>query len=362
MATDHEQTVFGVVLGCMSTERCGHVQELDGMDDIGGVCCWRPVRTDDDRCVWHTDELVSKEEYRRHRLDSEARLDGAQLRRASLAGADWLAGCTLVESDFTETTVDNADLSDTDLRRATFRDVDARGAIFDRANLHDATFTFADLRGASFRDALLYRVGLTDVRINQESAFDETVSYEREIEDATNREQVISLTDSATWVYRELQRLFDENAIPDEVEAYHRREMNLRRRTAWKTRKYWQAIKLAGSRWVMRYGTSPWRVVGNSAVLILVCALLYPLTGGIQEVEGQRTITYQLQDPVDAPAGYRLRVFLVSLYFSVVTFATLGYGDIQPVGTWARMIAGTQTLLGSLLLALLVFVLTRSVR
>lgn len=50
-----------------------------------------------------------------------------------------------------------------------------------------------------------------------------------------------------------------------------------------------------------------------------------------------------------------------SLYFSVVTFATLGYGDIQPIGTVARFLAGIEALLGALLAALLVFVLTRIV-
>lgn len=50
-----------------------------------------------------------------------------------------------------------------------------------------------------------------------------------------------------------------------------------------------------------------------------------------------------------------------SRYFSVVTFATLGYGDIQPIGTSARVVAGVETILGSLSTALLVFVLARLV-
>ncbi len=50
------------------------------------------------------------------------------------------------------------------------------------------------------------------------------------------------------------------------------------------------------------------------------------------------------------------------LYFSVVTFATLGFGDISPVGSFARFLAGVESLFGSLLLALLVYVLTMTPR
>lgn len=114
-------------------------------------------------------------------------------------------------------------------------------------------------------------------------------------------------------------------------------------------------------RWTTGYGSNPRRVVATSAAVIVGCALLYPLTGGIQETAGGATITYTIEDPEAVPEQYLLFVFFKSLYFSTVTFATLGYGDIQPVGTVARAIAGSEALLGQLLLALFVFVLTRTV-
>lgn len=42
-----------------------------------------------------------------------------------------------------------------------------------------------------------------------------------------------------------------------------------------------------------------------------------------------------------------------ALYFSVVTFTTLGYGDLAPIG-WGRAVAGTEALAGLFLAALLV--------
>lgn len=343
-------------------ERCGYTTRLSGIEDVGAVSCWRPTWSETDRCIWHTSEPVPPAAYRDAAPVSGGRLDGANLRGASLANIEYFAGCSLIGADFTDAIIDHADLTKTDLRRATFRDVDAREASFERANLHDALFIFVDLRGANFRDARLYRAGLTDVRIDLDTTFGDGSVYEEEIDGQTPRTAVEKKADSARWVYRELQRVYDENAFPDRVKANYIREMDLRRRRAWRVGDYLPAIKLAGSRWIMRYGTSPWRVIATSLLLILVCAMLFPLTGGVREVAGDETITYRIDDPTETPERVLLSAFFRSLYFSVVTFATLGYGDIQPVGRWARVLASVESLLGALLLALLVFVLTRSLR
>ncbi|GAB3677405.1 pentapeptide repeat-containing protein [Halopiger thermotolerans] len=342
------------------TDRCGHVTTSSGVGDAGAICCYRPTWNETDRCIWHTETVVPTPAYEEHAPAAGERLDGANFREATLSGTSFLAGCSLVEADFTDAVLDGADLSGADLRRATFRDVDAHGTSFRGANLHDAAFVFTDLRDADFREARLYRAGLTDVRLNLETEFGDRSVYEDELATASG-DDATSRADSVQWVYRELQRLYAENAFPELVHTYYLREKDFRRRRAWQTGNYLQAIKLAGSRWVMRYGTSPWRVVATSLLLIVVCAMLYPLTGGVQEVGTDSAVTYAIDDPADTPGRLIVRAFLKSLYFSVVTFATLGYGDIQPVGQWARAIASIETLLGSLLMALLVFVLTQSV-
>lgn len=346
----------------MPDDRCGHTAQLSGIEDAGAVCCWRRTWNGADRCLWHTAETVPLAAYREQRPTPGERLDGADLRGAPLAGTGFLAGCSLIGADFTDAVLDGTDLTGADLRRTTFRDVDARQASFTATNLHDAVFIFVDLRGADFTDARLYRARLTDVRVDLETSFGESAAYEEAVDAEMPADQVRSLTDSAEWVYRELQRVYDENAFPERVRANYLREMDLRRRQAWAVGDYLRALKLAGSRWVMRYGTSPWRVVGASLVLIAVCAVLYPLTGGIREIRGDALITYRIEDPSATPWRVLVTAFFKSLYFSVVTFATLGYGDIQPIGSWARLIAGVEALLGALLMALLVFVLTRSVR
>ncbi|PSP78137.1 hypothetical protein BRC81_08835 [Halobacteriales archaeon QS_1_68_20] len=160
-------------------------------------------------------------------------------------------------------------------------------------------------------------------------------------------------------MYSQLRDLYDANAMPSRVHRYYLREQDLRRRYARERGRYGRALYLEGSRWVMRYGTSPWRILATSAIVIALSAALYPTTGGIREVAGERTITYRIEDPQVSPSTYQIGVFREILYFSVVTFSSLGDGDIQPVGGYARLIVSVETLLGTLLMALLIFVLTR---
>jgi len=46
------------------------------------------------------------------------------------------------------------------------------------------------------------------------------------------------------------------------------------------------------------------------------------------------------------------------LYFSIITFTTIGYGDVAPLG-WVRYVAGSEGLLGLTLMAVFTVTLAR---
>ena len=47
------------------------------------------------------------------------------------------------------------------------------------------------------------------------------------------------------------------------------------------------------------------------------------------------------------------------LYFSTVTFTTLGYGDFRPLEGWSRIFAGTEAFIGAFIIALFVYTFAR---
>lgn len=350
----------------MPEDRCGYEHDVTAIPGAGEIACWRPVWGDRDRCVWHADEVgKSVADFEDVDPVESERIDGARITTSSFNEAELFSGLTLLEAEFRNVRLRNADLSGTDLRRSTFESVDAYGASFRDANLEDAQFDEVDLRSADLIDARLYQVDFADTRADRRTTFGPMITYERRIDEAAGdaeKEEIARHSEAATWTYRQLESLFTQNADPVPTTKYFVREKDTRRKVAWELGNYLRALKLEGSRWVMLYGTSPWRVIGSSAVLILACALLYPTTGGIQETGAEVAITYSLEQPTDTATPILLTVLTKSLYFSIVTFATLGFGDISPVGSFARMIAGIESLLGSLLLALLVYVLTRTPR
>jgi uncharacterized protein YjbI with pentapeptide repeats len=106
------------------------------------------------------------------------------------------------------------------------------------------------------------------------------------------------------------------------------------------------------------YGEKPIRVILTSFFVVVFFMLLYPLWGIRQTGDGTaRTLSYA---SASAPAEY-LDVIAHSFYFSSVTFTTLGYGDMYPVGL-SRILSTVQSATGALLIALLIFVFGRSVK
>ena len=101
--------------------------------------------------------------------------------------------------------------------------------------------------------------------------------------------------------------------------------------------------ELVFGRWLFGYGERPARVLTASLLVIVLCALFYFAFGSVL-YRGTTT------------AGS----FLQSLYFSTITFTTLGFGDLHPEpGHLTRYIAMFEALAGACLMALFVVSLAK---
>ena len=99
------------------------------------------------------------------------------------------------------------------------------------------------------------------------------------------------------------------------------------------------------------YGERPIRVMAFSLTTILTFAVCYAALG-VSDPAGTEFLHS------DSLITDRLQHFLTCVYFSVVTFTTLGYGDITPLGI-ARLFAAMEAFIGSFTLALFVVVFVK---
>lgn len=132
------------------------------------------------------------------------------------------------------------------------------------------------------------------------------------------------------------RRRYANHALDSPRSTGHRVDATLR----WVTSAFLNAVS--------GYGERPQRTVLASVAVVLGSAFVYPAAGGIRD--GDAVVTYASDGAAAVTDG---------LYFSVVTFSTLGYGDLEPTGALARAIAGLEALSGAFLVALFVFALGR---
>ncbi len=92
-----------------------------------------------------------------------------------------------------------------------------------------------------------------------------------------------------------------------------------------------------------------------SLCVYLVLGVLWAITYSlIQIFDGQSFLSAYADDGEGTTMKFGGERTLTALYYSFVTMSTLGYGDIVPRSSLARMAAAMQAIVGQLYLAVLV--------
>jgi uncharacterized protein YjbI with pentapeptide repeats len=312
---------------------------------------------------------------------ARAQFPHASLTKARFNGAD-LGGAQLHRVSLTEAELQNADLTGVQARGAVFHKADLTGAvlrdaILRDANLEDTRLNEVDLGGAQLQDARLYQTVLFDALVDPTTDFGDSLIYERSSDlngwfrntaDATPMQ-------AAAWVHRNLQQLYEDNAMADEARQFHIQKEEAQRER--RRREVVRSLFARGdrtprqapghllryvvgttNRYLTYHGESLANILLSAGAIILACGLLYPFVGGIaSDSTGARYEFTPGLDPTKLVAPESLDTLAQTLYFSVITFSTIGYGDLYPASWWSKVLVGVESLSGALLVALFVFVL-----
>ncbi|MDE1462008.1 ion channel [Spartinivicinus poritis] len=266
---------------------------------------------------------------------------GFQLQSANLVDVDLVnrgakKGHNLSDADFYRANLTHAHMFKINLRGASLMK-----AKLVSANLHCADLENCNLLGADFTNAKLENINWGDHILQENKAV--------QAEKAGDKDKAHMLYQEAEEVYRNVRKACENQGLFENAGKFFYREMTMRRR---------QLPVFSPHRVLSKtvdlfcgYGEKPLRVVGFSLTLIALCACLYFLFG-IEEDGGITGLNTSLG------LWENLRQFGGCLYFSVVTFTTLGYGDITPLGM-ARPIAAIEAFSGSFTMALFVVVFVK---
>lgn len=310
-------------------------------------------------------------------------LDDAHFGSSSLKGAD-LRDATGENARFTgarldETILKQVRFTETDLSNVSFDEVSARGAVFrsctldessmedsefvdadltgsslvnchlNRAQLEDAILTQTDLRGAQLIGTYLYQAVFSEVRINDRTTIETPLVYE----DGTSSivyedEEPLA---AAAWIYRQLERVSQANALSESSRDFHIRRAEAKRKLYANHENWPRYIISSVNNVLTRHGESPWRVIAMSILCIAAFSPLY-LVGGVDATGVEQSVDLSIL--TESP----LTTLGTVVYFSAATFVTLGANEISPIGV-SRFVAILEASFGVLLLSLLVFVLGR---
>ena len=267
-----------------------------------------------------------------------AHLEGAYLYETYMEGAD-LSNCHLEDAALVQCHLEDASLSSAYLSGADFR-----RAHLDHANLCYTHLENANLKYAHLERAFLVKAHLENSNFEQAIVDGSTLFWECYVDRNTNFRGV-SL-DSARIDTGTKQLL-----------EYNTRRMNWEQ---WYEKHPWLRLPVKAFWQISDYGLSTNQIIMIFFKLVILFAAIYYVWGSIdfylRDIKDYPGIVSNLfVDRHDVMVVWWL-VPLRTLYFSIVTMTTLGFGDIYASAHsfWGHILLSIQVILGYVLLGALV--------
>lgn len=243
-----------------------------------------------------------------------------------------------------------------DMRGADLYHAKLKNAHLFKINLENASLMKADLTGANLHCANLSNCNLLGANLLGAKVDNVTWGKElrqeplaREAKKNGNKALMLDYYEQAEEIYRHLRLVSEDSGMFENAGHFFYKEMVMRRlqMKPWSTKR--SISKLVDA--FCGYGENPTRVILFSLSLIVCCAFLYFLLG---ISDSGTAIGYQANLSITG----NIKHFFSCVYFSVVTFTTLGYGDLTPSGS-SRILAAFEAFAGSFTIALFVVVFVK---
>lgn len=301
--------------------------------DESGLCYWHNPKAD-------KANAFLKEELEKY-LQTSTNLEGFQLANADLHGIK-----LMIHGKKEGVNLSHADLYRADLSHAHLFHINLSHSSLMKANLSESNLNLANLESSNMLGTIFSHTKIEHVHWGK-SIIQEREAFKQH--KAGNMEESADFFEQGEEVYRNLRKLSESRGHFEHAGYFFHKEMVMRR---------YQMKTFSFERMISKlvdlfcgYGEKPINVIFFSLSVIFISAILFFFVG-IQNA-GEFAVF-----STNNSLMMNLMHFFNALYFSVVTFTTLGYGDISPLG-FSRLIAASEAFVGSFTLALFVVVFVK---
>ncbi len=285
-------------------------------------------------------------------------LSGVDLRYANFAGADFrgsmMKGVKLSGANLDHTLLSRVDLEDADLRGASLERADIRWSNLRRVLLSGARLEHADLRWSNLREANIYNANLCYLNLNHAnlryvklSAYKYLLPIlskkraEKHYRYGHYNDRTTFLgvnTNNINWANnRELKSFIIKQQFIDGFVKKSKINKLL-----------WAPLW----RYTCNYGHSIFRWFATACIVVLLFATIFGAGEGVTPEMLEKG-----GGMVEFNNGFLPKVLVNSaltwftpVYFSIVTFTTLGFGDVVPLNFAAQIFVSLEVLVGYIML------------
>jgi len=284
-------------------------------------------------------------------INDEGVRDGIDLRGAPLMGFDFRIPVKEDDNGYTEdlaiiseihfegANLKHCNFQDGKIHDCYFEDADLTHADFKSATISNCNFQEADCSGLNINNAKLIDCDFSDATIKDMSAstafVDEKSKFGSDLKSEKEKNYHFAAIE-----YKQIKEMCRNSSLHTMGDYYHYKEMVAKRKGInWYNPERW--LNYIFGDLLCRYGTSFVNVLIASVLTVLICALLFT---------HHNSLVYQTQ--ITEPS------LAASIYFSIVTFTTLGYGDYHAIGLM-RFVAASESLIGATLMSLFTVIVAR---
>lgn len=243
-----------------------------------------------------------------------------------------LEGAILKHCDFEDNHLYECFFENADLSHCNFKNATINSCNFENSNCSEINLQGAKLTNLNFTNAIIKNMSFSATTIDEATTFGKILKSEKE-----------GNFHLAALEYKQIKEIFKNSNLHDIADKFHYKGMVSKRKTYKKTNPLRWTNYIFGDL-LCKYGTSLIHVLIGTLIVIAICAFLYTLNDSL-------LFNYQ---SIKNPS------FWDSLYFSLVTFTTLGYGDFHAIGIM-RFVAGFESFIGACMMSLFTVIMARKI-